>query len=59
MAWYAEEAQRCPGVSQIFDLALAVAAPETICAKCLVTGQDGEVFDFLVASLHDGISRTS
>ena len=39
------------GVSQVVYLSLAVSAFKTGCAKSLVTGEDGEVFDLVAADI--------
>lgn len=49
MAAHAEDALRCPRVAQILDLPLAVATSETARTECLVTGQDGQILNLVVA----------
>jgi hypothetical protein len=38
---------RCSGVSEVFDLALAIPAPEAGCAERLIACEDSEVFDLI------------
>ena len=47
MAPHAEDALRCPRVSQVLDLAFTVSASEAGGAESLVPGEDGEIFDFV------------
>lgn len=49
MTLHAEDALRRARIAQVFDFTLAIAAFETVCAKCLVAREDGEVFDFVAA----------
>lgn len=51
MAVHAEDALRGPGIAEVLDLALAVAAAEAARAKRLVAGEDGQVLDFVAASM--------
>ena len=50
MAVHAKDAVRRPGIAQILNLPLAVPTAEAGCAKGLVSGQDGEVFNLIIAS---------
>lgn len=49
MAVHAEYSLGCSGISQIFDLPLAIAARETRRAESLVPGQYCGVFDLVAA----------
>lgn len=49
VAPHAEDALRRPGISKVFDLALAVAAAKAGRAESLIPGQDGKVFDLVPA----------
>lgn len=49
MASHAEDALCCTCITQIFDLAFAVSTTEACGAKGLISGQNGEIFDFVVA----------
>ena len=49
VARHAEDALRGTGIAQVFDLPLAVAAPEAVCTKGLVASQDGQVLDLVAA----------
>lgn len=49
MTRHAEYALAGPCISEIINLALAVAAFETIRAECLVTCEDSEVFNLVAA----------
>ena len=49
MAGHAEDALLGTGIAQVLDLALAVPAPEAVCTKGLVAGEDSQVFDFVAA----------
>lgn len=50
MAVHAENALRCPSISKVFDLSLAVATFETVGAKGLVSGQNGKIFNLVEAA---------
>lgn len=47
MAVHTEDSLRCSGISQVLNLLLAVPTAEAIGAKGLVSGEDGQVFDFV------------
>lgn len=49
MTAHTEYALARPRISQVFNLALAVATSETGGAKCLIAGEDCEVFDLVAA----------
>ena len=49
VARHAEDALRGAGIAQVLDLALAVAASETVGAEGLVARQDGQVLDLVAA----------
>jgi hypothetical protein len=49
MARHAEDTLRGPGIAQILDLALAVAASEAVGAEGLVARQNGQVLDLVAA----------
>jgi hypothetical protein len=49
MATHTKYTLRSASIAQVLNLPLTIAAPETAGAKGLVAGQDGEVFDFLIA----------
>jgi hypothetical protein len=49
VAGHAEDALRRAGIAQVLDLALAVAAAETVGAEGLVARQDGQVLDLVTA----------
>lgn len=49
MATHAEYALRCPGISQVFDLSLAISASKACCAEGLVSRENGEVLDLVAA----------
>lgn len=49
MTAHAKDALRRPSVAQILYLSLAVSTSEAGCAKGLVTGEDRQVFDLVVA----------
>lgn len=49
MTRHAEDTLRGAGIAQILDLALAVAAPEAVCAEGLVAGQDSQILDLVAA----------
>ncbi len=51
MTVHAEYALRCPRISQVLDLLLAVATPEAGAAERLVTSENRQVFDFVAASV--------
>lgn len=50
MAVHAKNALRCPSISKVFNLSLAVATFETVGAKGLVSGQNGKIFDLVEAA---------
>jgi cobalamin biosynthesis protein CobD/CbiB len=47
VAAHAKDALGGPGISQIFDLPLTISAPEASSAEGLISGQDGQVFNFI------------
>lgn len=49
MAAHAEDSLRGSSIAQIFDLALTIAASKAGCTEGLITRQDGEILDFVVA----------
>lgn len=49
MTAHTENALRSSSISQVLDLPLAVATPKARCAEGLIPGEDGEVFDLVVA----------
>lgn len=49
MTGHAEDTLRGASIAQILNLALAVPAPEAVCTKGLVAGQDGQVLDLVAA----------
>jgi hypothetical protein len=49
VAAHAEDALRCPGISQVLDLALAIATAEACSTKGLVAREDGELLDLVPA----------
>jgi hypothetical protein len=49
VAVHAKDAVRRPGIAQILDFPLAVPTPEAGCAKGLVSGQDGQVLNLIIA----------
>jgi hypothetical protein len=49
MTRHTEDTLRGAGISQVFNLALAVAAAEAIGTEGLVARQDGQVLDFVAA----------
>lgn len=49
MTTHAEDSLRSASIPQILDLPLAIATSETAGAEGLVAGQDGEVFDLVIA----------
>lgn len=49
MARHAEDTLRCASIAQVLDFALAVSAPEAVCAESLVASQDGQVLDLVAA----------
>lgn len=49
VAGHTKNAVRGPGVLEIVNWPLAIAAHKTMAAKCLVVGEDGEVLDLAVA----------
>jgi hypothetical protein len=57
MAAHTEYALRCPRILQILDLSLAVPAAKTSCAKCLVPGEDRQIFN-LVATGRTTVGTT-
>jgi hypothetical protein len=42
---------RCSSVAQVFDLSLAIPAPEACRAKCQVSGEYGEIFNLVPAGV--------
>lgn len=50
MTAHAKYALRSPCIPQIFNLALAVATSEAGRAKCLVSGKNSKILDFVTAS---------
>lgn len=49
MAIHAKDALGCPGIAQVFNLPLAVSAFKTIGTKCLVSGENCQIFDLVSA----------
>lgn len=49
MTAHAEDALRCPSISEVLDLALAVSAPKACGTERLVAGENGELFDLVSA----------
>lgn len=49
MATHAKYTLRCPGISQVIDFALAVAAAEARRAECLIARKDRKIFDLVAA----------
>jgi hypothetical protein len=49
VAGHAEDALGGASVAEVFNLAPAVAAAETVCAESLVAGQDCQVLDLVAA----------
>ena len=49
MTGHAEDTLRGASITQVLDFALAIAAPEAVCAKGLVTSKDGQVLDLVAA----------
>lgn len=47
MAAHAKDSQRCPCVSQIFNLAFAVAAAEASGTESLVTSENGQILNLV------------
>ena len=47
MAVHAENALRGARVTQVFNLSLAVPTSEAGSTECLVTGQDGQIFNLI------------
>lgn len=50
MAVHTEYALRGPSISEVLNLLLTIPALEAICAECLITSQDGKVFDLVHAA---------
>lgn len=40
---------RRPGIAQVLDLPLAIPTPKAGCAESLVSGQDGQVLNLIIA----------
>ena len=49
MTAHAKDTLRRPRVAKVLDLPLTVATPKAGAAEGLVAGEDGEVFDLVVA----------
>ena len=49
MTPHAKDALGGPGISEVVDFALAVAAAEAGRAECLIARKDGKVFDLVAA----------
>lgn len=47
MTIHAEDALRGPCISKILNLALAVPAAKTCCAKSLIPGKNCKIFNFI------------
>ena len=47
MTLHAENALRCPSISEVFYLLLTIPTLEASCAECLVPSQDSEVLDLV------------
>jgi hypothetical protein len=50
MAVHAKYSLRSAGISQVLDLSLAVATLEAASTECLISSEDGEVFDFVTTA---------
>lgn len=49
MAAHAKDALRGPSIAQVFNLSLAIPAPETCSAKGLVPSKDSQILDLVSA----------
>ena len=47
MAVHAKDALRCPSISEVLDLLLAVSTLEAIGAECLVSCEDCQIFNLV------------
>lgn len=50
MTLHTEDPLGCSSISQILNLLLTIATLEAIRTVCLVAGEDGQVFDLVVAA---------
>jgi len=46
---HAKDSLRCACISKILNLPLAIPAPETCCAKCLISCEDSQIFNLVPA----------
>lgn len=51
MTIHTEDALGCARIAQVFDLSLAVAASEALSTEGLITGEDGEILNFVTAGV--------